>query len=712
MRYLMIIAATILSLAVSASLSGNSTPAEPGPFPVTMQFNPVPSGEGWKGEPGPLSDEVIRNTIDNMIEHGATGIYCPIGRQPYPVSAEDAKRVSDYAESRGMYITYQTGGLEMFRRKPAEAPLSSYSPEYPEALKKNIETRLAPLSQYTRLYNVFGYMDEPFNQTEEAFRYTDEVKTEFKKRYGYELPPDLDSIRDNPKVWLDVINFRSDYFPDAWRQIYRIIKETNPNFKLIMTHDSHTTFGGAVDSDGGINVDDVFHWGGDFSDTFVFDIYPYMMFDYRYGEPSKLMKPRMSQMHYAFGHMRNLTRAYGKELGFWFGTYNQAWFKNFMGGDLKARYWAERETSTTAVAQGCNFILSGYGIPEDARHWEGLGEGLRLIHKAGPGLLEAPKVKAKACFLFPRTQYIQLQEEYWNVGLSYELFLRSFGELDLLHEEQIKDSSLDGYSILCLFDIKLLPENTAQIIAEFVRKGGIVIADCVPQMDAYKQPMDDMNKLFGVRNASTDRIKRTGLWYPGRAIESTWMRPQQPGGDEPPTKETVTGKALGQMFNLTIVSPRTCEVTDARVLLRTTSDQPALLYRKVGKGHVFLLGFCAQDAFFQTYVDNDSKSRDQLYALLGAITDSVGVRSHVYSSNPDIEASLRANSKEGYLFVIDHEAESSMTGVQLKDLQFEVKRIVDIATGEPVSFDRAEGAVSLRLEVPMGGTKILRILSR
>ena len=54
---------------------------------------------------------------------------------------------------------------------------------------------------------------------------------------------------------------------------------------------------------------------------------------------------------------------------------------------------------------------------------------------------------------------IQLQEEYFNVGLSYELFLRAFGELDILHEEQVTDDALDGYQVLVLFDVKLLPER-------------------------------------------------------------------------------------------------------------------------------------------------------------------------------------------------------------------------------------------------------------
>ena len=69
------------------------------------------------------------------------------------------------------------------------------------------------------------------------------MKVEFKKRYGYDLPSDLDSIRSDARKWLDVINFRSDYFPDGWRQVYPILKELAPDPKMTLTHDSHNTFG-------------------------------------------------------------------------------------------------------------------------------------------------------------------------------------------------------------------------------------------------------------------------------------------------------------------------------------------------------------------------------------------------------------------------------------------------------------------------------------
>ena len=86
---------------------------------------------------------------------------------------------------------------------------------------------------------------------------------------------------------------------------------------IVMTHDSYNnSFGAGVRSNSKIAMDDVFYWGGDFADILAYDIYPYMTFDYRYGELGKLPKPRISQMHYTISQLRNVSTAYGKEDGF------------------------------------------------------------------------------------------------------------------------------------------------------------------------------------------------------------------------------------------------------------------------------------------------------------------------------------------------------------------------------------------------------------
>lgn len=673
-------------------------------FPVATQFSPVPSGEGWKGEEGALSQDVLRATIDNIYNHGFRGIQLDTGRPP-----EEEAFILEYAQSRGMFITAHLGSLELFGREAPPEP-SVYSPEYAAAVRANAEERLAAIKNIPRLYNVFPYQDEPFHWGPKSFAYSDADKAEFKKRYGYDMPADPDSIRSDPKKWGDFINFQSGIFPDGWRQVYKSIKAIDPSFKVVLTHDSHNTFGAGYSSHSELAIDDVFHWGGDFADTFVFDIYPYMMFDFRFGECAKLPKPRISQTHYSFAQMRGLTRAYGKELGFWFGTYNPAWFGTYFCPELQAMHWSEREMATTAVAHGADFLLTGYHIPVDAKHWDSLGEGLQLIQKTGGRLLAMPKLKAKACMLFPRTHYIQMQEEYFNVGLSFELFLRAFGELDMLHEDQVKDDTLESYDVLVLFDVKLLPKSVAEHIAAFVSKGGLVIADCVPTLDENRQPLSTMTDLFGVKDPSSERIRRAGHWVPYKATAPIWAnRPENPPDETVFTTDTIQGTALGQPLDLALVSPRPCTPIDAEVLVSTASGKPGAMHKKVGEGHSFLLGFCLQDTYFKTWPDGNEPAREQMRRLLQAMTEAAGIAPHVYSSNADIEAAVRSGKNDAYLFVINHEAASPDTTIRLTDLGFNIASIVNLADDQPVTIGKHDTTCEVSLSVPLGDTRILHM---
>jgi hypothetical protein len=699
----------IVLLVALGQVAQGQTPqriAKPDSFPAFTQFSPVRPGKGWHGEEGPLAEATMRATVDEILAHGFTGLESPVRRPP-----GEARFILDYAQSRGMMVVHHTGPLELFERdRPPKVCV--YSPEYAAAVRQRVQQALTPLQDIRRLYAVFTYQDEPFHWGPKSFGYNGEVKAEFKKRYGYDLPVDLAAIRDDPQKWLDVLNFRSDYFPDGWRQVQKIIKETDPGFRTILTHDSHNTFGAGYGSHAELAIDDVFHWGGEFADMFVFDMYPHMMFDFRFGQPARLPKPRISQTHYCFAQMRNLTRTHGKELGFWFGVYNRAWFKAFMGPELQAKHWAEREMSATAVAQGADFLLTGWGIPDDARHWESLGEGLRLIQKAGPKLLAAPKVKAKACMLFPRTQYLQLQEEYFNVGLSFELFLRAFGELDILHEEQVKDDSLEGYKVLVLFDVKLLPCDVAERIASFVRKGGVLVADCAANLDAHKKPLSTLEELLGVKDAKTERIRRAGHYIPNVERPGWVFRPADAADESVFTTDKLSGAALGQSLDLTLVSPRPATLTNGVSLATTASGRPGVIARKVGLGQAYLLGFCLQDTYFKTWQDDQRQARDQLCGLLRAMTREAGVRSHVWSSNPDVEASLRANRDEAFLFLINHEAQDPTTQVELADLPFPVGQIVNMADDRPVDFQSKDGVVRLTMPVPLGETRLLDVRSQ
>jgi hypothetical protein len=290
--------------------------------------------------------------------------------------------------------------------------------------------------------------------------------------------------------------------------------------------------------------------------------------------------------------------------------------------------------------------------------------------------------------------------------LSFELFLRAFGELDMLHEDQITDDTLLGYDVLVLFDVELLPEAVARQIVGFVRHGGTVIADCVPRRNELRQPMTVCEELFGVRDAQTGRIARAGHWVPSVTQPPTWALRPDPAPDES-VFDTVRleSKALGVDLALTLVSPRSCMAVDGQVLATAASGAPALVRKQTGRGQAFLLGFCLQDTYFAAWDNDDPAARAQLRALLAAITRAAGIRSHVYSSNPDLEAAVRANEREGFLLVINHEAREPSTTVRIAELPFRVGEVINLENGQPVAFARdGTEAIRLSVSVPIGGT--------
>ncbi len=679
-----------------------------GSFPVSVQFTPVPSGKGWKDEKLPLTDEVMQETVQNIILHGVTNLsFGQFGTG----GAND--KVLEYAQKLGMKIDYTSNGVQLFKRN--DPPLYSvYSTQYIDSVKKRIEPVLGNIRKIERPNTIFPFMDEPFHADTTAFDYSLPTSNEFKKQYGYAMPTSYGAVKKDFRKHLDFINFQSNTFVASWKKIYKEVKAFDSRPKIVMTHDSHNTMGAGVKSDSKYAIDDVFHWGGEFADMFIYDIYPYTMFDYRYGEYGKFPKPRISQTHYTMAQMRNLTSSYGKELGFWLGTYNEGWFRRYMNSEMEKQYWGERELAYTAIANGANFIITGINIPQDARHWDDLGKGLRAIQKVGAEILAAPKVKSRACFLFPRSQYVQLNEEYFNVGLTFELCMRAFGEMDIIHEEQIIDEKLNGYDILVLADVKMLPTETAKYIEKFVRNGGIVISDCVPQLDAYMQPLPTMSKLFGVSNASTDRVLQDGQWNPFSMLPPRWAHGLTPPPPEPvKTFAKAAGKAYGKSYDFNIVTPRDCVNSDGTVVFNMQSGQPMLVEKEVGKGKTYLLGFCLQDTYFETWKTGDTRSRSQLYDMMHDIFADTKISSHSYSSNPDMEVTVRANDKEAFVFVINHESPNAITDVTLKDMGFEVGEIMDVEWGRTVDFtkdaDKTNFTVLAAEGTATGVTRLLRV---
>ncbi|MCE5237418.1 hypothetical protein LLH23_02885 [bacterium] len=615
-------------------------------YPTTMRLSPLRTSD----------PAAIAREIDDIIAHGFNTLTFSARRlgakpgSPYDVA-------EDLAQQKGMAVSYSFQGDFSLLRRDGLPPVSVFSPEYKEALRPRIEAAIATCKQVPRLLNVQGYMDEPFQVSGQTCDNRPPAQAEFKRRYGIEMPTREQAMAD-PALWLKYVDFWSDCFAADWRQGYALVKELDADFWVELTHDSHCTFGAAGRNFKGFwAVDDVFHWGAPF-DSVNYDIYPYLSTDFRSGKFQENRLPRIAGMHMAFAQMRNLAYTYHKKLGFWV---EAGWGTNLGPEAPGRRYpWSPRELTYTSVAAGCDYLNTFWGLPEDPAWWETYRSTMSEVKSLAPLLTRSAVPRAKAAFLFPRTQHVLLQEEYWNVMVALEAFRQAYGELDCLHEEQIAKGGLDNYRVLVLCDIHLLKRQEAEAIRAWVQRGGLLIADEVPSQDEGKQPLGVFEPVFGVTGDAD--IADVPVTIPG-------------------TKAQLPGRRSYQQ-----------------------QGQTALVYNSpCGKGRATLLNFQLKDCYLDALVrQNADGAADAILDLLR--NAAAGCPANVTSSTPGIEAALRQTAQgTTLLLLINHESKLETTQVTLPYLQ--AGGVVrDMVTGERL---KPGPKHTLMLKCPWGGTRVL-----
>lgn len=614
----------------------------------------------------------IEREIDEIIAHGFNTLTFSgrrLGAAPHPV----LDYAEDYAQRRGMAVSYSFQGTFSLLDRNSPPPVSVHSPEYREAIRPGIEAGVATCRRVPRLLNVQGYMDEPFQVSGKTFDDRPPAQEEFTRRYGIPMPTREQAMQD-PALWLKYVDFWSDGFAAGWRQSYAMVKELYPDFWVELTHDSHNTFGAAGnDFKGSWAVDDVFHWGAPF-DAVNYDIYPYLSVDFRRGKFRTPPVPRIAGMHMAFAQMRNLAYTYDKKLGFWV----ESGWGNKLAPDSELRQftWSPRELTYTSIAAGCDYLNTFWGIPEDPRWWRTHGETMNEVQSVAPLLTRSRVPRAKAAFLFPRTQHVLLQEEYWNVMVALEAFRRAYGELDCIHENQLSDGTLDEYAILVLFDIHLLKRRDAETIRDWCERGGFILADEVPSLDEFKEPLGVFEAVFGVKG--TAEIKQG----PFELRDGGWV-------------SVVPNKLWGTRSY----------VADGAIADRLRAgDNPVCFAHLLGGREAVLLNFPVKDCYFHALADgNVNQDADRVVREVGAGIPSA-VKPNVFSSNPDIEAAVRQTAQgTTLLFVINHESREPATRVQVNCAPPGCI-VRDLVTGEPVPF---EGQYRMDLECPWGTTRLI-----
>lgn len=303
------------------------------------------------------------------------------------------------------------------------------------------------------------------------------------------------------------------------------------------------------------------------------------------------------------------------------------------------------------------------------------------VKSVAPLLAQSCRRPARACFIFPRTQHVLLQEEYWNVMVAYEAFLQAYGELDCVHEDQIRDGKLDEYDVVAMFDVHCLPQLCAETVRGWVEAGGLLIADEVPQTDERRQRMATLDGVFGIGGGPSRSDSPVALSNPDHP-RLPIVRAYEPTGAAP--------------------------VSGAPTL---ADGRPAFLSHTFGRGSALLMQFPLKNAYLEYLVEagEDAPEFAPLSVLRSACQED-GSHAGVRSSNPGIEACVR-ETPEGtlLLFLMNHECRRPATQVFVSGAPPD-PFVQDLVTGRAIEGGAAdEEELVLHAEVPFGETRLYGI---
>jgi hypothetical protein len=450
-------------------------------FPLISIINPEGGGLF-------LDEDGLKERIEDHIAHGFNTVSITGLRDfkigTLPIRARLLNFIERYAQMRDQLIMYD---YEHFTTTPwRNEPTSPciHSEAYRRSLENYLKPQIDVAKKVPRLLCV-KIIDEP-TANENSIDYCEGCKRAFREIYGEELPSLEEDLSDKPGRRLRFRKFISDYVRKAYEEAARVKSEAKADFRLLLTF-MRTGFGYAWRRKWEY-IEDVLAWGRH-ADMIDYDIYPYF-----YPGSNKLGF-RFLDIHYCFAVLRNIAESLGKPMGF----YIELDDRNYPF--QKNPYNASSECLYTALGAGANYINSfinvtyGTGSGARAERWEDLGRELRKVSAIAPILTKVKRTKAKVALLFPYTHWI-VAEDGFAPGYAFELFLRSFGEVDVIHEEVARTKGFEDYKVILLLETEYLPDDIAEKLETFVQEGGILICDHLPRFNEDGGPCKLNPSLF------------------------------------------------------------------------------------------------------------------------------------------------------------------------------------------------------------------------
>ena len=394
-----------------------------------------------------------------------------------------------------------------------------HDPGYEESARALLEPMLRLQAERTGLIST-EIIDEPHLLPSNVCR-CERCQELYRGRFGEEMPEHEAWEGDQgPRRW-HLFEWLEDYTARAFATTRKIKDEIAPglhlhNVAIDRLFSSNFMFNG------------MHRWAA-FGDELYMACYPW---SYRTWRGHRQMPH--SQTHWIAAWIRGLARHYGIP----WGVFMELWEHDAPNRWLP-EYWSVCQFYSL-LAEGADrldtfyisFGVEVFGISFERLHE--FGREVNSIRPFFPLLTRAARPRARMAFVNPWAEWVMNpQPHYLPPGhegygyyrryaipldklypsenrrmLAYELFHRTFNDLDQVDEQLLCEAPLD-YQAIVVCDCTFLMRNTMEKLRAFVEAGGVLVLDCMPQRDENGSSADFYDSI------TRGEVLHAGVIVPG-----------------------------------------------------------------------------------------------------------------------------------------------------------------------------------------------------
>ncbi len=274
------------------------------------------------------------------------------------------------------------------------------------------------------------------------------------------------------------------------------------------------------------------------------------------------------------------------------------------------------------------------------------------------------------------------------LGVHRALFPKNV-PIDYVHINHLDGARLSQYKLVILPYPPMLPEMSAGALRDYVRNGGTLVAEARLAWN-------------NERGYASERVPGLGLWEvmgaretavetaPGGRTVIVWKGSDIPG--------FAPGSRLPARWYKEVLEPLS---TDARVVAEFEDGQAAAIMSRFGKGRTLMLGSYVSAAFQSNPMPETQRFYESLLAW-------AGVELPIAVSGAAFEARHLESGSDALLFVFNHEPRQAAAEVSLRR-QPGSYTVTDLTDGSAVPSSQTAGGLTIKVELPGGGVRTLRV---